>query len=61
MGMQRPVLFAAIVVIAMLPVRLEAAHANADWQRLVAAAKKEAKSSSARPRAAILETKRRRC
>ena len=43
MGMQRPVLLAAIIVIAMLPVRLEAADAHADWQRLVAAAKKEGK------------------
>jgi ABC-type Fe3+ transport system substrate-binding protein len=43
MSLQRSMLLSGIFLIAILPIRLEAADANAEWQRLVAAAKKEGK------------------
>jgi len=43
MSLQRSMLLSGIVLIAILPIRLEAADADAEWQRVVAAAKKEGK------------------
>jgi hypothetical protein len=43
MNLQRWPLLSAIFLLAMLPIKLEAADANAEWQRVVAAAKKEGK------------------
>ena len=43
MSLQRLTLLSAIILFAILPIRLEAADANAEWQRVVAAAKKEGK------------------
>ncbi len=43
MNLQRWTRLSAIFLLAMLPVKLEAADANTEWQRVVAAAKKEGK------------------
>jgi iron(III) transport system substrate-binding protein len=43
MSLQISMRLSAIILFAVLPIRLEAADANAEWQRIVAAAKKEGK------------------
>jgi len=43
MNLQRWTRLSAIFLLAMLPIKLEAADANTEWQRVVAAAKKEGK------------------
>ena len=43
MNLQRWTLLSAIFLLTMLPIKLEGADASAEWQRVVAAAKKEGK------------------
>lgn len=43
MNVPRSIMLSGIVLLAILPIKLEAADANAEWQRVVAAAKKEGK------------------
>ena len=43
MSLQISMLLSAIILFAVLPIRLEATDASAEWQRVVAAAKKEGK------------------
>jgi hypothetical protein len=61
MGKREIKLGVIALAVFVLPKLLWAADAGSDWQRLVAAAKRKGKSSSARRRAATLKMKCKPC